>query len=416
MSQPKIVFISQWFAPEPTIVPDAIARAINKSGFSVEVLTGVPNYPSGRVVAGYRASRASRERQGDLSIRRTPLYPSHDSSALRRIANYLSWAVSASALGLPSLRRGDINVVYGSPITAALPALTARLLWGKPFILIVQDVWPDSVFATGFMTRGLAYRAATRILTRFCDATYRQSDRIVAISPGMKELLQERGVPGDKIEVVYNWADRSTGELSIAASLRRNLRIPKEDFVLLYAGNHGPAQGLGACIEGLSLSGREDCHLVMIGDGVEKRGLQEQAALQCPGRVHFVDPVQPTELAALAGDADAQLVSLADSPLFRVTVPSKLQSIMSAGQPVLAVAEGDVRSIVQAADCGVSARPQDPESIAKALAELRDAGKPELRQMGRRARTYYEEHMSAEVGRARYAKVLQDAAERNGKS
>lgn len=113
----KAVFVSQWYPPEPAEVPRGIAKALASQGFDVSVLTGVPNYPTGVVADGYRASRASSETIDRLNVKRTPLYPSHDQSAIRRMLNYASWAFSATLLGQRPLRSADVVLVYSSPAT-----------------------------------------------------------------------------------------------------------------------------------------------------------------------------------------------------------------------------------------------------------------------------------------------------------
>ena len=130
----------------------------------MDVLTGVPNYPSGVVPAGYRAHRRSVEDLDGLRVLRAPLYPSHDRSTVRRAANYLSWAASSTVVGRGLLRSADASLVYGSPITAATAAMAARMRWRTPYVLMVMDLWPDSVFATGFLTDGAGRRLAAGAL------------------------------------------------------------------------------------------------------------------------------------------------------------------------------------------------------------------------------------------------------------
>lgn len=411
MAASKVGFISQWFSPEPTVVPDGIAIALQERGFDVRVVTGAPNYPSGVVHDGYDHRRVRRDVEHGLAVLRTPLYPSHDQSAVGRIANYVSWALSSSLAGQRLLRRSDVNVVYGSPITAALPAQVARWLWRRPFVLIVQDVWPDSVFATGFLARGLLSRVAHGALTRYCNMVYRNATRVVVISPGMKRLLESRGVPEDKVTVIYNWVDEADPNPNAdTLGLRAQLGLAADDFVLMYAGNHGPAQDLGALVRAVgALPDNSKTRLVMVGDGVEKPQLEDLARMVAPLRVLFLSSRPRSTMAELMLVADAQVVSLAPDPLFKVTVPSKLQSIMSAGHPVLAIAEGDVRELVSGCGCGVVAEPGNCSSIVAAISQL-ECDRDSLAALGLAGRDFYTAAMSETVSAEAYARVINDVS------
>ncbi len=410
MTGSRATLITQWFPPEPAWQPLWIAQAMRKAGLDVRVLTGVPNYPAGRVMPGYRAHETRTDAVDGFSVLRTPLYPSHDSRAIGRLLNYSTWALSASIRGLSCLRGSDVALVYSSPATAALPAMIARRTFRTPYVLLIQDVWPDSVFASGFLT-GSMRKPIEWLLDRFVRMTYSSASHIVVTSPGMLELLVSRGVPRDKLTVVYNWVDEGGPASGAAEDWRCRLGLAAEDFVLMYGGNHGVAQALHAAIEGVAqVDPARRCHLVMVGDGVEKPQLKQLAKTLAPKRIHFVDPQPRENMAALMQAADAQLVSLADRPLFAVTTPSKLQSVMAAGHPVIAAAGGDVGQAVEKAGAGVAAAPEDPRSIADAILTLRGLPRDELLAMGANAQRFYLDYMSEQVGAATLCSVLDSAA------
>jgi hypothetical protein len=137
-----------------------------------------------------------------------PLVPSHDRSAARRAANYLSFA-EAATLRTPVLRGCDAVLAYSSPATATIPTMASRSVHRTPYVLLVPDVWPDSVLESGFLSSARASRVVEASLHRYCDATYRRAHAVAATSPGMAEMLVERGVPADKLHVVPNWVSSS---------------------------------------------------------------------------------------------------------------------------------------------------------------------------------------------------------------
>lgn len=411
MTAVDVSFVCQWYHPEPVSQPGWIVAALQGQGFRVVVLTGVPNYPSGRTASGYRAWRPSRERVDGVEVRRAPLYPSHDSSVAKRFLNYGSWAVSSAVFGLSTLRRSRVSLVYSSPATAALPAMLARWLFGVQYVLLVQDVWPDSIFASGFLV-GRKRRYVERLLRLFVSAAYRNAHHIAVISPGMEGLLAHQGVPRSRISVVYNWVDVTNESASAgAADLRERLGIGETHFVVMYAGNHGPAQALHTAIDAFAgIPSEVKAHLVMIGDGIAKPDLVRRTQELGGGRIHFLDPVPRTRMSELMAQADAQLVCLARRPLFAVTTPSKLQSVLAAGHPVIVAADGDAAQVVKAARAGVAVPAEDSLALAQAVVELASSTPEARRELGFNGRAHYETVMAAEVGAARLAGLLHSAA------
>ena len=170
-------------------------------------MTGIPNYPSGRVAAGYSALRSSRELVNGADVWRVPLFPSHDSSPIRRIANYLSFAVSATGRLARASQGAQVCLVYLSPATVGLAAWVGRAVRGVPYVLMVQDVWPDSVTSSGMVTSPRASRALDVALSGPLAILYRDASAVIAISEGMRDLLVQRGAEPSKTSVIYNWAN-----------------------------------------------------------------------------------------------------------------------------------------------------------------------------------------------------------------
>ena len=199
-----IVMVSQWFDPEPTNKGMVFARALTSAGRQVVVLTGFPNYPSGRIYPGYRQRLVQTETLDGIRVVRVPLYPSHDSSSLKRFLNYASFALSASLVGV--WRTGDPDLVYAyhPPLTTGFAALWLGWVKRVPVVYDIQDLWPDTLRATGM----LRSRWALRTVGRLCGFVYQRVSRIVVLSPGMKTALESKGVAAGKIEVIYNWCDR----------------------------------------------------------------------------------------------------------------------------------------------------------------------------------------------------------------
>lgn len=396
----RINFVTQWYPPEPAGPAYAPAVGLTQRGHDVHVLTGFPNYPSGQLYDGYSLRPHTVERGADgITVHRVPLYPSHDASALKRMGNYLSFAASATAAS-QFLPAADVWLTYSSPATAALPRMLQRPGRRTPHFMIIQDLWPDSVTESGF-TGGTAARVIHGSLDAFCKASYRDAAGIGVISPGMRGTLTSRGVPDAKIFDTPNWVeDRPLPERPRS---RAELGLPDRGRVFLYAGNLGELQALDDLVDAFEGS---DAHLVLMGSGVKRDDLARSLAQRALPNVHLLDPVPSNEVAEYYEASDVVVVSLVDRPLLRVTMPSKVQASLAAGRPVFAHAAGDAASVVTAAGAGRAAAPGSVEARA-AVAALAAASDDELRDMGRRARAYYDENFSPEAGLDRLEAALQ---------
>jgi colanic acid biosynthesis glycosyl transferase WcaI len=405
---PRVGFVTQWYPPEPATLPGEFANGLHAAGWNVRVLTGFPNYPSGKVHEGYANRLPQKEIIDGVPVLRTPLYPSHDRSAVHRILNYLTWSASATLAAASWLAGADVCLVYGSPLTAAAPAVALKRFRGTPYVVQVQDLWPDSIIESGF-SRPLP-RAVLRSLERICNRIYAGAAACVVISPGMADILMTRGVAAERIHLIYNWADEKTfGRVPPTGRLRSQFGIADGDRVLAYAGNLGPAQGIDRWIE--AVHGIEGCHLVLIGDGIERSVLQDLAARLQTTNVHFHAAVAPGEIPALVSDADAQLVSLVDSPLFKATMPSKMQAALAGGSPLLVSVGGDASAVVSEAQAGLTAGPDNVASMRAALERFRAATLAELQEWGLNGRSYYDARMSRAVGLAALSETLGETVE-----
>lgn len=405
----KIAMVTQWFDPEggSAAIPGSVARALQARGHEVEVVTGFPNYPHGRLYDGYRIRFRRREVVRGVNVTRVPLYPSHDRSPVRRTLNFLSFMLSAATLGAWSVRRSDVVLVYSTPATVGLAGVVLRRLLRRPFVLYIQDLWPDTVTATGMVPARFA-GAVERVLDAFCRSVYAAAERIAVISPGMRDRLIERGVPADKIDIVYNWVDEDVFRpVESSACVNR--------FEVMYAGNLGDVQGLETALHAVaSLADLPDLHLRLVGNGVARPRLEALAeSLGIGDRVHFEGVRDVSEMARTMASADVQLVSLSDDPLFHITMPSKIQAILACGQPLISSAPGDAARLTVESGAGLATSAGDVAGLADALRTMAARSPEERGDLGRRGREFYDARLSAAVGAAALEQALLDALERH---
>ena len=411
----RIGLVSQWYDPEvgSAAVPGTIARALHGRGHDVSVLTGFPNYPTGELYPGYRIRPYRRDVLGGLTVHRAPLYASHDEQPVRRALNYLSFAGAASAVGLAKLRDRQAMLVYWSPATAAIPAMALRRLAGVPYVLLIQDMWPQSVTESGFLSSERA-RHVTAALHRFCDRAYRGASSIAVISPGMADLVAARGIDPRRIETIPNWVDEKLFHPGEPAAF--TAAFDDDRFTVMFAGNLGEMQGLDVVTEAATLlRTRDDIGFVLVGDGVARRGLEAAVEERGLTNVRFVPPQSVDRMADVLSSADVQLVSLKDTPLLRVTMPSKIQATLASGRPVIGAVAGDAAFTINQSGAGITVPPGDPGALAEAVVRMRDSTPESLRAKGRAGREYYLRELSQASGSARLETLLADAAERAGR-
>ena len=412
----RILLLNQLFDPEPNHLRGlSFAKALVRLGHTVGVLTGFPNYPGGRLYGGYRVRPLQREVADGIPIIRVPAYLSHDRSSVGRIASYVTHALSASIAG--PLFAGQVDVVHvdQGPATLALPALVLRALRRTPYVYDIGDIWPDSLSTSGMF----ANRLGISLVNRWCETAYRHASRIIVLSPGFKKELCRRQVPREKIHVIYNWTDEvhigpAPRDERLAAELGLRAR-----FTVMFAGTMGMMQGLDAVLEAAKLlaqRGDQRVQFVFVGGGVEAPRLRERAARERIGNVVFV-PRQPvSHMSRVLSLADAVLVHLKDSALFRITVPQKTQAYLAAGKPIIMGVRGDAADLVLRAGAGIACVPEDPESIVQAVEALSALPQVEREAMGLRGRSFYLRELAMDAGIRKLEEVLRLATGRGPQS
>lgn len=390
----KILLLTQWFDPEPCFKVLAFARELVRRGDTVEILTGFPNYPDGKVYPGYRVRPWQVDRVEGLRVCRVALYPSHDRSALRRSMNYASFALASAILGPFLVHRPDVIYVYHPPGTIGFPALLLRWWFSAPVVYDVQDLWPDTIAATGMVSS----RTALSVLDHLCRFVYRHADQLVVLSPGFRRALIDRGVPENRIQVIYNWAPDDPLPASAGPLSSYNKRTV--EFRVVFAGTMGFAQALDTVLEAAAQCAVRvpQARFAFVGGGVDRSRLEMEARKRRLDNVEFISRQPPSAMRAIFDQADALLVHLKDDPLFAVTIPGKTQAYLASGRPLIMAVRGDAARLVERANAGVLAEPEDPTSITAAVEKLASLSPEDRARMGAAGRAFYQRELAVDVG------------------
>jgi glycosyltransferase involved in cell wall biosynthesis len=385
----KVLILSQHFWPEQFRINELVLH-LRDTGCEVTVLTGKPNYPEGKVYPGYRAGGTQREEYDGIPVFRVPLLPRAKGGAIALGLNYLSYMVSAALLG-PWLLRGssfDVIFVYGtSPILQAIPGVLLRWLKGARLVVWVQDLWPESLQAAGFIHNRHILAAVGRVV----GWIYRRSDLLLVQSHAFEPAVSPLA-GGTPVEYYPNPGEKVFQQASTSGAASAQLRL-EPGFNLVFAGNLGAVQGLD-CILGAAeiLLPFPDVRLVLVGSGRRADWLREQVErrklhnVQLPGRF----PVDA--MPAIFAQASALLLTLARNPVLSLTIPSKLQAYLAAGRPVIAALDGEGARVVKESGAGLACPADDARALSEAVLRLRSLDVDQREAMGKAAREYYLEH------------------------
>ena len=357
----KILIISQYFYPEAFRI-NLLSRELVRRGHDVTVLTGYPQYPGGRIYPGYGFAVPYEHEWNGVHIERVKALP-RGRTPLGLLLNCLSFVVRGKRWVRRCRTVYDVVYVFEvSPVTVGLPAVAYKKKTGAPVLFNVQDLWPESVE----VVLGVKNRLVIGTINRIVDKIYAASDRILCTSRGAVENIAARGVERKKL--VY-WP-----QFAPEPELDGSEKPPEysdEFFNIVFAGNIGEAQGLDLLVDAAARLRGEKVRWFLVGDGracARIRGRVTEAGLD--ENVIFIGRVSEKEADRYVHYADCAYLSFRKNKLFDIIIPAKLQTYLACGTPVLAVAGGESRDIVEKHGCGVSCG-HDPAEVADAVMRLR---------------------------------------------
>ena len=388
-----VLIFTNHFAPESFRIND-LAFGLVERGHQVSVVTGLPNYPEGKVYPGYGFFKRNREVINGVKVRRIPLIPRGRGRSINLVLNYLSSAFYFCTL-TPFLCRDRYDAIFvfeTSPVTIGLPAIVMKWKQRIPIVFWVLDLWPDSLSATGAVTNKYILSMVRTVVRRI----YKRCDRILASSRGFEESIHAVGGYDGKVDYFPNWVEP---ELAGACDTVKDLPTLPDGFRIVFTGNIGVAQDFDTILNAATmLSDRKDIQWIIVGDGrqvdhvreeISKRGLQD-----C---FHLMGRFPLEAMPYFCDAADALLLPLRDEPIFALTAPGKLCSYLAAGKPVIASINGEGANLIRDAQAGVSCPAENPVGLRDAVLELYHASEQERQAMGARGLEYAKRHFDRET-------------------
>ena len=382
----RILVVTQYFWPENFRINDLVEELV-KRGYEVTILTGKPNYPSGKLFPEYKAAPSAFIEYKGCRVVRVPITMRGQGSGRKLVANYISFVLLATTLGFWKLRKDhfDITFVYEpSPVTVCLPAVFYKKLNKTPVVFWVLDLWPETLEAIGVVKspRVLAWIGKlVRFIYNRCDLILGQSK---AFYQGISKYCDDK----NKIKYFPSWSEAVF--LKESNSTVNDL-VASGSFKVLFAGNVGEAQDFPSIIAAAEIIKNRMCRIqiIIVGDGrafdsvkqqVQEKGLSDVVVLL--GRFPLED------MPAFYYAADVLLVTLKESKAFSMTIPGKVQTYMAAGKPILTMLTGEGSRVVNEAGCGLVADSGCYKALAENIIKLSQTSKEELTEMGQNAKDY----------------------------
>ena len=365
----KLLFLTDNFPPEVNAPANRTYEHCKewvKSGVDVTVITCAPNFPKGEVYPNYKNKLYQKEVIGGIKVIRVWSYITANEGFVKRILDYISFAVMAFFAGL--FVKTDLIVATSPQFFTAVSGRILSFFKRKKWVFEVRDLWPESIIAVGAMKRNRAIRFFEWLEKRL----YLSADHIIVVTDTFKRKISERGIDEGKISVFKNGANlelfKPKGK---KAELEQKLKLQNKT-VFAYIGTHGMAHGLSFILD--SIKPLESTHpelaFLFIGDGAEKKNLLKQAEDLKLQNAVFVDSVGKKEVVDYLSIMDVALVNLRKSDTFLTVIPSKIFEAAAMEKPILLGLEGETKGIIETYNAGVCFRPEDQNSFYEAIKSI----------------------------------------------
>ena len=380
-----LLVVSQYFWPEDFRINELVTE-LSARGHMITVLTGKPNYPGSEVYPDFAADPARFASYGGVRVVRVPML-ARGRGKVRLLLNYLSFALSATIVGLARLGGTRFDAVFvfePSPVTVGFPAIVFRRLRRWPVAFWVLDQWPESLAAVG-VVRSERVLALVGRLVRFI---YTRCD--IMLSPSRRLMPRIAGYcrPGQRIEYFPNWAESAYASASMTAAPE----IPPQtgSFSVMFAGNIGEAQDFPAILDAAEqLTDRADIRWLIVGDGRMAPWVRDELTRRAlERRVVMLGRFPASRMPSFFMHADALLVSLKADPVFAMTSPGKIQSYLAFGRPLLAMLDGEGAAVVDEARAGLTGPAGDAAQLAANVVRLAALTPEQRRVMGASGAAY----------------------------
>nr|WP_294572368.1 glycosyltransferase family 4 protein [uncultured Romboutsia sp.] len=384
----KILVVTQYFWPEEFRIND-ICEGLVEKGHEVEVLTGLPNYPYGKLFEGYSfKSRGPKEYKG-IKINRCYLIERGQDSSIKLALNYLSFMIN-SLFHIPKLAKkkfDNIFVFQVSPITSAIPAIVLGKLKRIPTSIYIQDLWPETFYSI----KNINNKNIRNTLKKICIKIYDTFDQIVIASEGYRDILVKSGINEEKIVYLPQWAEDIYSDNNLNENV---IAKDNEDFVVTFAGNIGKAQSVDTIIKAAKLAKQNrNIKWIILGDGSEFNNIKELVEkYNLKDTVKLLGRKPSTDMPKYFNQSDALIVTLKNTDILRITLPAKVQSYMASGKPILGSISGSGMEAIKSSNCGLVSEAEDYNELYNKVIQLYNMDEIDRKKLGNNGKQYFKQN------------------------
>ena len=402
----KILIVSQYFWPEFFPI-NKLSTKLCELGHEITVVTGKPNYPEGSIYEGYASSGITSESYGAVDVIRLPLRPRGE-GVLNLSLNYLSFVISGVRHISNVLNGRDFDVVFvyaPSPITTAIPAIWLNRKLKIHLAIWVQDLWPQSLEATGYIKNKFILNTVKELVKWI----YKKADTLLVQSHSFELSLEEIA---DKEKIVYypnsiEDPGPSASQNILPAEIKK---LFESGFNIVFAGNIGKAQAIPTLLQAAFELQDTDCRFVFVGNGSMLEWAKNKARDLCLSNTIFIGRLENHFMPSIYELSDALLLSLTEKEIFSYTIPGKLQAYLAAGKPVLASVNGEAGEVVKQAGAGLVFPAEESKSLAQGIREFRALSQSVRDEMGASGRQYFKQHFDVDVMAKKLVEIFEARA------
>ena len=399
----RILIYTNHYYPEQFKINDLV-NWISKDDFEVRVITGLPNYPEGKIYKGYGplSNFLSRSKNKKLKVNRLLLIPRMNGTYAILILNYISFFISCSIftiyLAIFKKKYDIIFVHHTSPFLISFHPIIYGLFHKTKKIIWELDLWPDTLKGVGLIKSDTLFKLIEKIIM----ITYSFYDLIMVGSKSFEKIIRKRF--NKKIIYFPNWADN---DIENPKKSPVDLSLPKNLFRIMYTGNIGTVQNFDKLAKTINDLKNENIHWIFIGGGryvSDLKKIVKQNALI--DNVTFISNVNIQQIPGYSNYADCMYLSLNDSDIFKKTVPAKLQTYMALGKPILAVLSGEGASVIKQANCGYVNENNNFSEFSQIVLKMSKLSEEDLNKMGKNSLNYYNRNFKSSIRKKEFFKLL----------
>ncbi|MDP1604341.1 MAG: glycosyltransferase family 4 protein [Legionella sp.] len=397
----KILLVSQYFWPESFIISELV-KCLVADGHTIEVLTGKPNYPDGDIFDGYSAKGCTTEYFNEVvKVHRVPICPRGKGGGRRLLINYLSFVFSGLFFFHRMIKSTQFDVIFvftPSPVTSVIPAMYLKKRLKLPLAVWVQDLWPETLSATGFIKNRFLLRAVGRLVRWI----YHSADMLLVQSkafqkPVAQYAIEEKIVyyPNSYIDTFPIAAEEDAIPKALLSELQRHC-------CLVFAGNLGTAQSLETIVGAAErLKQLSAIKIILIGSGSMGEWIAGQIKARGLDNLILAGRFPPALMPVIFSKAKGLLVTLKRDEIFSYTIPSKIQAYLAAGRPIIASLDGEGSRIITEAKAGLTSAAQDVNALAENIEHFYQMPATLRDEMGKAGRAYFLKHFEM-ISQGRY--------------